>query len=94
MCEKWNRENADYFKSNYLQRKLEAATGDNKPSTAFQPESSVSVLPKSRFKSGLPQKYVQEVIGIQRLIIIEYLSQLLYQRFQEVIVRQVPVNTS
>jgi len=95
MCEKWNRENADYFKSNYLQRKLEAAAGDNKPSTTFQPESSVSVLlPKSRFKSGLPQKYVQEVIGIQHLVIIEYFSQLLYQRFQEVIVRQVPVNTS
>ena len=94
MCEKWNRENADYFRTNYLQKKIEAATGGDQSKTTFQPESSVSVLPESRFKSGLPQKYVQEVIGIQHLVIIEYFSQLLYRRFQEVIVRQVLVNTS
>ncbi len=94
MCEKWNRENSDYFKSNYLQKKLEAATGGDQSKTSFQPESSVYVLPKSRFKSGLPQRYVQEVIGIQHLVIIEYFSQLLYQRFQEVMVRQVLKNTS
>jgi len=94
MCEKWNRENADYFRTNYLQKKLEAATGGDQSKSTFQPESNVSELPKSRFKSGLPQRYVQEVIGIQHLVIIEYFSQLLYQRFQEVIVRQVLENTS
>lgn len=94
MCEKWNRENADYFRSNYLQKKLEAATGGDQYSTIPQPERRVSELPKSRFKSGLPQRYVQEVMGIQHLVIIEYFSQLLYQRFQEVIARQVLENTS
>lgn len=94
MCEKWNRENADYFRSNYLQKKLDSATGGDQYSTTFSPESSVSELPKSRFKSGLPQRYVQEVIGIHHLVIIEYFSQLLYRRFQEVLVRQVLVNTS
>lgn len=94
MCEKWNRENADYFRSNYLQKKLEAATGEDQYSTIPQPERRVSELPKSRFKSGLPQRYVQEVMGIQHLVIIEYFSQLLYQRFQEVIARQVLENTS
>ena len=94
MCEKWNRENADYFRSNYLQKKLEVATGSNQSKTSFQPESSVYVLPKSRFRSGLPQRYVQEVIDIQHFVIIEYFSQLLYQRFQEVIARQVLENTS
>jgi hypothetical protein len=94
MCKKWNGENSDYFKTNYLQKKLEAATRSDQSSTTFKPESSVSVLPKSRFKSGLPQRYVQEVISIQHLVIIEYLSQLLYRRFQEVLARQIVVNTS
>ena len=94
MCEKWNRENSDYFRSNYLQKKLDSTTGGDQSSTTFPPESSVSELPKSRFKSGLPQRYVQEVIGIHHLVIIEYFSQLLYQRFQEVLTRQVLVNTS
>lgn len=86
MCKKWNRENADYFKANYLQKKLEAATGCG--------QSSKNIMPQSRFKTGLPQRYVQEVISIQHLVIIEYFSQLLYRRFQEVLARQMLVNTS
>jgi hypothetical protein len=39
---------------------------------------------KSRFKSGLPLPFVQEVIGIQHLVIIESLAQHLMRRFQEV----------
>jgi hypothetical protein len=66
-CARWNKRNAHYFKSNYLQKKIDAA----------QPC-------KSRFKSGLPLPYVQEVIGAQQLIIIEYLAQLLLRRFQDV----------
>ena len=66
-CTQWNKNNPDYFKSNYLQKKLD------------------ETLPyKSRFRSGLPLPYVQEVIGIQPLIIIEYLAQHLMRRFQEV----------
>jgi len=94
MCRKWNRENADYFKSNYLQKKLDVATQCGKSSIIPQTESSVSVLPRSRFKSGLPLKYVQEVIGIHHLVVIEYFFQLLYHRFQEVLARQVAVTTS
>jgi hypothetical protein len=66
-CAHWNKSNPDYFKSNYLQKKLEATPGC-----------------KSRFKSGLPLLFVQEVIGIQHLVILEYLAQHLLWRFQEV----------
>jgi hypothetical protein len=84
-CEGWNKKNTDYFKSNYLQKKLNAASQSETPS---------KILPvKSRFKSGLPLLFVQEVIDIQHLIIIEYLAQLLSRRFQEVIRRQSVVNT-
>ena len=55
--------------------------------------ASRSLPPKSRVKSGLPLGYVQEVIGIQHLIIIEYFWQLLLKRFQEVIKVQLIENT-
>jgi len=84
-CAEWNKKNSDYFKSNYLQKKLEAATASEKPPKP---------LPvKSRLKSGLPLRYVQEVIGIQQLVIIEYFGQLLLGRFQEVLKGQVIVRT-
>ena len=67
-CAQWNKDNADYFKANYLQKKLEA-----------------TLVCKSRFRSGLPLVFVQEVIGLQPLVILEYLAQLLLRRFQEVI---------
>ena len=84
-CAEWNKKNTDYFRTNYLQKKLNAAS----PS-----ETSLKILPiKSRFMSGLPLLFVQEVIDIQHLIIIEYLAQLLFKRFQEVLKGQATVNT-
>jgi hypothetical protein len=84
-CAEWNRKNPDYFKTNYLQKKL---------NTAAASKTSSQILPvKSRFKSGLPLLFVQEVIDIQHLIIIEYLAQLLFSRFQEVFRSQATVNT-
>ena len=77
-CTEWNRANSDYFKANYLQKKL---------------DSQATTPVKSRLKTGLPLEHVQEVIGIKHIVIIEYLAQLLVQRFQDVIWRQVPVNT-
>jgi hypothetical protein len=74
-CEEWNRQNADYFKANYLAKKLDA-------------ENS----PKSRIKTGLPIGYVQELIGSQQLIIIEYLSQLLMHRCRHWFDQQITVN--
>ena len=83
-CAEWNEENAEYFRSNYLQKKLDAAC---------QSGTSPPVLPKTRLKSGLPHLFVQEVFEVQHLIIIEYFGQLLVRRFQEVITRQLSVKT-
>lgn len=78
-CAEWNKRNGDYFKTNYLQKKLDSQV--------------TTTQVKSRLKTGLPLQHVQEVIGIQHLVIIEYLAQLLVQRFQDVIWKQAPVNT-
>lgn len=77
-CQQWNRANRDYFRANYLQKKLEAAQGDSTKKT------STRAPPKSLSPAGLPREFVQEVIGVQHLIIIEYVVQLLMRRVQEV----------
>jgi hypothetical protein len=84
-CAEWNKNNTDYFKEIYLQKKLDDAISTETPS------GSPSL--KSRMKSGLPLGYVQEVMGIEHVVIIEYFGQLLFRRFQEVIKRQLIVNT-
>jgi hypothetical protein len=93
-CRQWNRNNSDYFKANFLHRKLEDSkrhvikdevSGNNREGPSKPLESR---------RSGLPFEVVQEVMGTQVCVIIEYLAQLLLRRFQEVIRRQVPVNTS
>ena len=89
-CLEWNRNNSEYFKTNYLQKKLDVATQNKE---ALHSGSSPPGPQKSRLKTGLPCVFIQEVIGIQHLIIIEYFGQLLARRFQEVLRRQPSVNT-
>jgi hypothetical protein len=81
-CAEWNKKNSDYFKANYLQKKLDAAA-----------QPGEICIAKSRLKSGLPLEFVQEVISIQHIIILEYFGQLLFRRFQEVLKGQLVVNT-
>jgi hypothetical protein len=89
-CAEWNEKNADYFRSNYLQKKLDAVSQYDKVRQCGNPPPGPK---KSRLKSGLPHRFVQEVIGIQHLIIIEYFGRLLIKRFQEVLKGQLFVNT-
>ena len=84
-CKEWNRRNSDYFTSNYLGKKLNAVTQcseASEPSKTILPKRKSIVPPKSRLKSGLPLLFVQEVIGSEHLVIIEYFGQLLVRRFQ------------
>ena len=84
-CAEWNRKNRDYFKANYLQKKLEAVTLPEAPPG--------SILLKSRLKLGLPFSCFQEVISIQQAVIIEYFGLLLFKRFQEALRAQLTVIT-
>ena len=80
-CAQWNRKNADYFRTNYLQKKLDALP--KRETRGFL----------ARFHSGLLREKVQEVIGIEHLVIMEYLLQLVLKRFQELIRVKVAVST-
>jgi len=92
-CEEWNRNNLDYFRANYLQKKLTAASQSARASKTTQPGSKVQLSRRHHLKVRLPLDVVQEVISIQQVVIIEYFGQLLFRRFQEVIRGQVVVNT-
>ena len=93
-CAEWNRKNPDYFKANYLQKKLEAAAqGVGTSTTPTAKNSPVRTL-KSRMKTGLPLEYVQGVIGIQQLIMIEYLAQLLNRRFAKTMTENFPASVA
>lgn len=84
-CRQWNRDNRDYFRANYLQKMLAARPDATSKSHTMRPPAGLS-------RSGLPFEFVQEAIGLQHLIIIEYLAQLLIRRFQEALKSQLIVN--
>jgi hypothetical protein len=84
-CADSNRKNAEYFRANYVQKKLD---------TLSQAKGSARVLTiRNRSPSGLPHGKVQEVIGAEPLVIMEYLVQLLRRRLQELIRVKVVVRT-
>ena len=92
-CAEWNRRNSNYFRSNYLQKKLDAAGQDAGTLKTPAAKNSTGWTLRSRMKTGLPLEYVQEVIGIHELIIIEYLAQLLNRRFTETMTGSFHTNT-
>lgn len=80
-CAEWNRKNRDYFKDIYLRNRLEVVSPDgalSSPSPAAHGSSPLQI----------PREAVQEVIGPQQLIIIEYIVRLLLRSVQEVISTQ------
>jgi hypothetical protein len=78
-CAQWYRANIDYFKANYLQKKIDAVESDE-PLSPEKLKIHSQKLPPSRIKTGLPVAYVQELVGTKHIITIEYLAQQLHQR--------------
>ena len=88
-CAEWNRQNKAYFKEIYLRSRLEPPGGD-----AADPRSSPRSSPHTNSAARgpsplhLPREVVQEVMGAQQLVIIEYLVRVLLRGVQEVITAQ------
>jgi hypothetical protein len=79
-CAEWNSKNSDYFKANYLQKKIDTATQCRGDPQATLPANLLDKLPASRMQTGMPLEYVKDLIGVQHVIIHEYLGQLLNRR--------------
>ena len=89
-CAEWNRKNRAYFQENYLKRRLDsldAISPESTPPTSppHEPVPALQPIPPLDY----PRDVVQEVIGTQQLIIIEYIVRLLKRSVQEVIASQV-----
>lgn len=84
-CAAWNKNNRDYFKTNYLQKKIDTVTQPRGDPEAARPAKHLVRVPASRMNTGMPLEYVKEVLGVQLVIIQEYLAQLLYQRWRPTI---------
>jgi len=89
-CSEWNKKNRSYFQAIYLSSKLESSKtpsqSDNRPPPSSNPDKKGPIRPpSSRSTPQLPGDVIQDVIGVQPLIIIEYVAQLLVRSFKEVI---------
>ena len=89
-CAEWNKKNRSYFQAIYLGSKLESSKPpsktDRRPPPSSNPDKTGPIRPpSSRSTPQLPGDVIQDVIGVQPLIIIEYVAQLLVRSFKEVI---------
>lgn len=95
-CAEWNRKNRKCAQENYFSDKLTRAANQNdtakKPSIANSKEPPILRNPIGQFPR-LPRSLIQEVIGVQQLVIIEYIGQQLVKSVQEVIRKQRIKNT-
>lgn len=82
-CAEWNRNNRAYSRENYLRKRLQIAVAAQSSQSAPQsPSSPVPLEPVAPL--NYPRTVVQEVIGAQPLVIIEYIVRLLTRSVQEV----------
>ncbi len=96
-CAEWNKNNRKCAQENYFHDKLTLALNQN-DNDQIAPVASVTAKPRvfdsptAQF-SRLPRSLIQEVIGVQQLVIMEYMAQQLFQKVQEVIRKQPLENT-
>jgi hypothetical protein len=87
-CAEWNLKNRHLARESYLRGRLESlAPVSDLPASPPQtsPPPPLKSSPQRVSPLDYPPKVVQEVIGAQQLVIIEYIVRLLIRRVQEVI---------
>jgi len=93
-CAEWNLKNRHLARESYIRDRLESlAPVSHSPSSPLpSPVSPPPLNPSPQRVTPLdyPPKVVQEVMGTQQLVIIEYIVRLLIRRVQEVIKPQLP----
>jgi len=93
-CSDWNKKHRTYFQEIYLAAKLQGLdpanstiAASNSPPLASAPACRDPVSGSTTFPQ-LPHSLVQEVIGAQHIVIIDYLARQLLRSVKEVIARQ------
>ena len=85
-CTDWNHRNRSCFQENYLRDRLRDTDPAGPPQS---PSSAGNDQPKLTTPLDYPRRVVQEVIGVQHVVLYDYLARLLLRRVQEVIEVQV-----
>ncbi len=88
-CVDWNKRNTEYFKADYLAKKLKKIT-----CTPPDRRTVKIVLPRSRIKLGLPLDVIKDVIKPKPIVIIDYLVEQVVRRYQMAIQAQLAVHIS
>lgn len=96
-CSEWNRKNRNYVQENYLSDRLELRVNEKEGSegasaAATTSKSHVSASNSASFPQ-LPRSLIEEVIGVQQFVIMEYIARQLFRSVQEVIRSQHSENT-
>jgi hypothetical protein len=86
-CGEWNRKHRCLFQENYLKKRMLIGDTSEPPPSPVPPPvlNPVQHAPPLDY----PRRVVQEVIGAQQLVIIEYIVRLLKRDVQEVIRSQI-----
>jgi hypothetical protein len=81
-CAKWNGKNSAYFKSNYLDKKLEKEGRSAPDPTLAGVKSDAKPPPSSRINLNLPRDIIKNRIGGDGLIIAEYITEQIFGRIR------------
>jgi len=82
-CSEWNRKNTAYFKSNYLDKKLEEDGRSPPDSTQPDVNADANPPPKSRINLNLPRDIIGSRMGRGNLIIAEYVTEQIFGRIRK-----------
>jgi hypothetical protein len=72
-CDEWNKKNREYFKNNYLGKKIEKVEVEQPKPTQTSIVSQKKIIRQYRTKPILPDEIIANEYGIKNLIIIQYL---------------------
>lgn len=91
-CAEWNSQNSKCAQESYLHNKLietiSQSAGIEQQLTAITNSKPPPIVVSTANFPKLPRALIQEVIGAQHLVIIDYVSQQLLRTVQEVMRRQ------
>jgi hypothetical protein len=80
-CREWNKKNTAYFKSNYLDEKLQE--DGRSPPDSTQPDVNTDPPPKTRINLNLPRDIIGSTMGRGNLIIAEYVTEQIFGRIRK-----------
>ena len=81
-CAKWNKNNKEYFQSNYLNKKLEKVGRPPPETGASQPVTQKIPIPGCRIRPILPRDIILSEFGIKNLVIMDYFAEQLLVRMR------------